>query len=221
MKRYASGLLFVFVFSCAALAQAGDLQTVELLSPLGPDGRHDAAGYRRSCFSFVSGKADCRASDIYYGGVRAGDDWDWFQARGAGERNRIESLGKKAWTDEIKIPVVEPYAALKSGEQRRIVWDLSGKDGADGLPGLSRGESGSPDVFPDSTADVARVNANPRRVKEKSDYHPYEKAVAGRMYVLRVVDESHDFYVLFRVDGLERGKRCRISWKKIDAPKAD
>jgi hypothetical protein len=35
--------------------------------------------------------------------------------------------------------------------------------------------------------------------------------------VIHVVDDKRDFYALFRVDKLQRGDNCTISWKMIPA----
>jgi hypothetical protein len=40
------------------------------------------------------------------------------------------------------------------------------------------------------------------------------------MYVLRVVDDAEDFYVLFRVESVVRGDNCTITWKRVPAPDA-
>jgi len=36
--------------------------------------------------------------------------------------------------------------------------------------------------------------------------------------VIHVVDDVRDFYALFRVEALERGDNCSISWRLIFAP---
>jgi hypothetical protein len=46
----------------------------------------------------------------------------------------------------------------------------------------------------------------------------FAKAIPGHMYVLRVVDDVEDFYVLFRVESLVRGDNCTIAWKRVPAP---
>ncbi len=220
MQSRSPSFLFVLTLLCLAFAHGGAAQvkTVEFLSPLDAEGKHDAAAARQSCFSFVTETAVCsKASDLYYGTLRKGDEWDWFQVMGAGSRNKIKKIGKKDWADEFKIPVVEPYAALKQGEQRRIVLDASGADGADGRPGTN-GDGTVNYASNVVDKDLSQVDNRPKREKLKSDYDPYEKALVGNMYVMRVVDENNDFYVLFRVDELERGKRCKISWKRIEAP---
>ena len=49
----------------------------------------------------------------------------------------------------------------------------------------------------------------------------FVKAIAGHMYVIRVVNETDDFYVLFRVEEIERGSKCTISWRMVPAPSAE
>jgi hypothetical protein len=44
------------------------------------------------------------------------------------------------------------------------------------------------------------------------------RAIPGHMYVVHVVDDKRDFYALFRVDALQRGDNCTISWKMIPSP---
>lgn len=221
MQRLALGLLVLGMFSFSVFGQkSAELKTVEFVSPITGDGTFSRTYPYRNCFSFIMETADCRSvSDLYYGNLRTGSDWDWLQVTGAGSRNKIKSLGRKEWTDEIKVPKLEPYPKLEPGQQRMVVIDTSGKDGIDGLPGApGRNADGS---FGSSVLDKPPPPAQTPREKIKSDYNPFEKAVLGNMYVLRVVDEKNDFYVLFRVDELESGRRCKISWKKIDAPKAD
>ncbi len=46
----------------------------------------------------------------------------------------------------------------------------------------------------------------------------FVKAIAGHVYVIHVGDDLRDFYALFRVDALERGDNCTISWKLIPEP---
>jgi hypothetical protein len=44
------------------------------------------------------------------------------------------------------------------------------------------------------------------------------KATVGNMYLMHVVDDQADFYVLFRVEQLEQGAQCTISWRRIPNP---
>jgi hypothetical protein len=46
----------------------------------------------------------------------------------------------------------------------------------------------------------------------------FVKARGGYMYVVHVKDEEADFYVLFRVEEIEQGEHCTISWKRIPTP---
>ncbi len=45
------------------------------------------------------------------------------------------------------------------------------------------------------------------------------KAVVGHIYVIHVKDTYFDFFALFRVEKLDRGESCTISWKRIGSPK--
>jgi hypothetical protein len=46
----------------------------------------------------------------------------------------------------------------------------------------------------------------------------FARAVVGHIYAVHVVDEGVDYYALFRVESLESGDRCTISWKLIPPP---
>jgi hypothetical protein len=46
----------------------------------------------------------------------------------------------------------------------------------------------------------------------------FARAVLGHVYVIHVVDDTRDFYALFRVEALQRGDNCTISWKLIAPP---
>jgi len=200
-------------------------------------------GERRvSCLNFQSGpstslRADC---DLSYGLLYAGDELDWFQsATSQGARGVIRDLGAYSWTGEFKVPVVEPLPKLKPGERREITIDVSGADGADGAPG----KPGTPSIVRGSsersTSSLLSVNdgpvpgdipptvltaqPRPKPSRPKNDGKPkvdplFVKAIAGHLYVIHVVDDSRDFYALFRVEALERGDKCTISWKLIPAP---
>ena len=223
MKFLALILFVLAAFSINGFSQekqdSSELKTVEFASPIKTDGKFDRNPVRKNCFSFITETAACeKVSDIYYGNLRSGNDWDWFQVMGAGSRNKIKKIGRKNWTDDFKIPLVEPYAKLGEGEQRHIVLDASGADGADGKPGMNADGT----FNSDSNVFVKEMpQTNSIVSKAKSNYQPFEKAIEDNMYVMRVLDENNDFYVLFRVDELERGRRCRISWKRIEAPKKD
>ena len=118
--------------------------------------------------------------------------------------------------DRSQIPGGQKPAASQSKDEGEPSARENRIDGQPGAPGRNADDS-----FGSSVLDKQLPPVRTPREKIKSDYNPFEKAVLGNMYVLRVVDEKNDFYVLFRVDELERGRRCKISWKKIDAPNAD
>lgn len=46
----------------------------------------------------------------------------------------------------------------------------------------------------------------------------FAKARVGHMYLMHVKDDQADFYVLFRIEQLEQGEQCTISWKRIPTP---
>jgi hypothetical protein len=192
---------------CNVAAQDNSHPTVTLYSP---NKYHDQS---RAMFDFqLRALAPRRGHwDVAYGLLYAGDEFDWLQSS-AGQDNRslIKDLGEHAWADRFAIPQVEPLAKLKPGEQRQIMVNTSGADGADGAPGAD-GDG------------VVRQRAEPSRPKNdgKPKVDPiFVRAVVGHMYVIHVVDDSRDFYALFRVESLQRGDNCTISWKLIAPPAA-
>ncbi|MGB7622297.1 MAG: hypothetical protein WBN92_08110 [Terriglobia bacterium] len=46
----------------------------------------------------------------------------------------------------------------------------------------------------------------------------FAKAEVEHMYVVHVKDRDSDFYAMFRVEQLEQGRYCTISWKRVPAP---
>jgi hypothetical protein len=172
--------------------------------------------------------------DLQYGFMYAGNDWDWFQSITENNRTLVRDLGRFNWDDKVKVPIVAPLPPLKPGESRIVTVDTSGAAGADGrngadgapAPGTSRLDS-TVSAWPvrgndsfDSPFPVAIVkNPPPKRHNGEAKVGPMlTRAVIGHMYVIHVVDGVSDFYALFRVDSLERGDNCTISWKLIPAP---
>ena len=145
----------------------------------------------------------------------------------------IVDLGKHAWADSFTVPVV---AALKPGETLGVVVNANGADGKDGKPGFGAGDgdglsplpSGgggtNPSVCCDSasgTIDRGFPREQPRRPKRPAGVQTSAnllRAVLDHIYVIHVVDDKRDFYALFRVEALQRGDNCTISWKMIPAP---
>jgi hypothetical protein len=176
--------------------------------------------------------------DLGYGSLYVREEFDWLQSSSAqGNRSVIKVLGPLSWTSDFKIPVVEPLRKLKPGEQRMIAIDASGADGKDGAstwPGrLDSAERASSGVLPDRNFDprggnefapTTPISIEPRRPSQpKHDgtlrVDPlFVRAIPGHIYVIHVVDDLRDFYALFRVEALQRGDQCTISWKSIPEP---
>ena len=111
----------------------------------------------------------------------------------------------------------EDWLTVGSGrDQRSVMKELGKHDWSDTfnvpvlepLPRLMEGERRP--ITIDSSADTHAAWAN-------STTH-FAKAKVGHMYVMHVKDEQADFYVLFRVEQLEQGEQCTISWKRIPTP---
>lgn len=185
------------------------------------DKKSEQVEHMTFCLNFQ--KRPTASCDLRYGSLYVGEDHDWFESSAAlGNRSLIKDLGLKSWDEPFNIPVVEPLPKLKPGEQRVITVDASGADGEDGAPGAP----GRPGADADG---VVRAKAAPQPApttapsRPKHDGKPkvdpiYVKAILGHMYVIHVVDETRDFYALFRVEGIERGDNCTISWRLVDAP---
>jgi hypothetical protein len=179
------------------------------------------------CMNFRSGAMGYsgRTCDLRYGSLYVGDDLDWFQSSAAfGNRSVIKDLGKLTWDEEFTIPVVQPLPKLKPGEQRHVSIDASGADGVEGRPGEDGrdGIGGDMRMAPIGPTSTDKMPAPARR---KHDGKPrvdpmFVKAVLGHMYVIRVVNDVDDFYVAFRVEEVERGSKCTISWRIVPDPPA-
>ena len=212
-------------------APESEVQSVTLYGPLAR--AHD---FSRASFSFRTGEL-ARDGDMGYGSLYISKERDWFHVSTAkGVRTAFRDLGAHDWADSFSVPVVEPFPVLKEGERRHITIDASGKDGEDGAPGAqgADGEDGKPGVdgggvtrtpFPITGAargPESLSEPRPQR-RPKHDGVPkvdpvFVRAVPGHMYVIRVVDGSEDFYVLFRVESLVRGDNCTITWKRVPPP---
>jgi len=197
---------------------------------------------RINCVNFDVGAIFTRSShcDLGYGNLSVGQELDWFQsASGAGDRSVIRDLGAYEWAAKFSVPVVEPLPKLQPGERRAVTIDASGARGADGLPGRQAPEAASPnnrthslhtEVYDSmdprrySAEEVVpplpRPNAQPRGNGEPQVDSMFVKVIPGHIYVARVVDDKRDFYALFRVEALERGDNCTVTWKLIPAPVA-
>ena len=175
---------------------------------------------RTESFSFRTGTL-AQGGDLYYGTLYVNEDHDWFQVGlGREARTAFRDLGAHDWTDSLSVPFVEPFPKLKGGEQRSVSVDASGADGEDGADGADGADwDGVVRPKPHPPKPVS-----PRRPKHDGvpKVDPvFVKAVPGHMYVIRVVDGTVDFYVLFRVESLVRGDNCTITWKRVPPPRAE
>ena len=237
MKRISFLILAATVLAAAASAALAQTDTrnntAVLYSPIKyPTER------KEFCFNFRTGAVPARRGncDLRYGMLYAGRDWDWFETAVSGtSRNVIKDLGAHKWSEKIDVPIVEPLARLKPGEQRNATIDVSGKPGADGRPG-ENGEDGADGLggpeasgsFSGQQTHFGREPADDSRdtpdiSKRKNDGSPnvsglFTRAVPGHMYVIHVVNDSTDFYALFRVESVERGDNCTITWTFASPP---
>jgi hypothetical protein len=214
------------IVSGRATSQQGASQdsTVTLYSVI----KYPGEGRKYSLTFNKTGSQSFRGDgDLRYGALYAGDDMDWFQSSFDQEnRSVIRDLGEHDWLTWFEVPVIEPLAKLKPGEQRQISVDTSGADGADGVPGAPGNHGADYDgvvrVRPIPVTELASAVPAPL-TRPKRDGKPridpaFVKAIVGHLYVIHVVDESRDFYALFRVDALERGDHCTVSWKLFPDP---
>ena len=178
-----------------------------------------------------------RFGDVGYGLLHVGSEVDWLEISvGSDRRSVIRDLGPHAWTDNISVPWVEPLAKLKPGEVRQLFVNSSGAAGK-GAPsgksyeGLSALPGGGNDTNPAACCDtpISTGVIDRTTVREKSKRPPTPpagvqtspnmmRAILGHMYVVHVVDDKRDFYALFRIDALQPGDNCTISWNMIPPP---
>jgi hypothetical protein len=219
MKRAALIFIGVILLSCLSSSSSISAQQPRESTVILYSINKYRGDYRRSCLNFQTGPpvkltAPC---DLRYGSLYAGDELDWFEIWGGqGNRSVIKDLGNRTWTSEFEVPVVEPLPKLKPGEQRYITIDTSGADGADGAPGAP-GKSGSADATPSMSSEPP-VSSRPKHDGKPRVDPIFVKAIAGHNYVIHVVDDTRDFHVLFRVEALQRGDQCTVSWKLIPEP---
>ncbi len=76
------------------------------------------------------------------------------------------------------------------------------------LPELKEGQNRN--ITVDSSGDTGKAWAKSNGI--------FVKAVVGHLYAMHVKDSNSDFYVLFRVESIERGKSCTISWQVSATP---
>lgn len=202
----------------------------------------------RACFNFILLAHGCGSVPQVAYGDRVGINWDLFQISGGkAGRTRMIEIGKYDWDDKFTVPYVEPWPALKPGERRTININASGgsgpagnpgPDGEDGVVGMNGDGTFTPIPRPKkveaplqpvlplgksyATANVKeQVTSTVKDAtgKVRSDpYTPVLEVKKGYMYVVRVFDESHDFYVIIHVDDVQRGEWVKLSYWKVELP---
>jgi hypothetical protein len=178
--------------------------------------------WSRSLYSFKTGTfvQDLELWDLNYGALYVNEEWDWFSVSLAtNARTVARDLGELSWGDYFEVPAIEPFPKLKEGETRTFKVDVSGADGEDGAPGAPA-INGDGTVGPKTPKVVASGPPKVRRTGVPVVDPVHVKAIVGHMYVVRVVDNDSDFYVLFRVESLVRGDNCTITWKRIVSPES-
>jgi hypothetical protein len=65
---------------------------------------------------------------------------------------------------------------------------------------------------------IPATAARPKRDGKPKIDPAFVKAIVGHVYVIHVVDDTRDLYALFRVEELQRGDYCTVSWKLIPEP---
>ena len=244
-KAFLGSVVLLFVGSFAHAQALSNAQvfdgSVELMShvvalPKAVNGKIYAtqATYDKYRFDLVSLKNGCLSTHCLNYGDRAGDNWDMFTVSAGGmPRTRMVRIGKYEWTDKFTVPYVEPWPVLAPGETRIITVNTSGGDGADGTPGTNAGSAGIAQMN-GGTISIGKSVKNPdyahasldrqigsvvKTADGKTRKDPYSPAVEvklGYMYVVHVVDETRDYYLLVRIDELKRGERLVLSYKKLE-----
>lgn len=218
-----ASLLLQSAQAATIIAPASESVTATLYSCLKHEGE-----CKPDLFNFGTGQlvTDAGRWDLRYGSLYAGNDLDWFSASLMEDsRSVIKDLGALSWTDSFKVPVVEPFPKLEAGQSRHFTVDTSGADGEPGAPGAVGAPVGGRNSKPpsDLSANTVSEKAQQQKPNPRTPHTDpvFVKAIAGHMYIIHVVDSISDYYALFKVETLERGDNCTISWKLIPAPQND
>jgi hypothetical protein len=107
-------------------------------------------------------------------------------------------------------------SASTANDNRSLIRDLGALNWSDSykvpviapLPELEEGKTRT--ITVDSSGDTGKKWAEKNGV--------FVKAIVGHMYAMHVKDNDSEFYVLFRVESIERGDNCTISWQMIPSP---
>jgi hypothetical protein len=246
MKKVCLLALFLALTSIIQIwAQGTGLPEVTLYSPNKYGPSFERAFFN---FETGSLAPSGRRWDLNYGSLYVSEDHDWFEVSTArASRSVIKDLGTLNWEDSSQVSAVEPFPKLKEGEARQITVNVDGADGRPGAPGGPKPLAGpvvnsddnygyspypplpSPPTSPYveipwlARAKAAPPSPPPAPPRARQDGIPkvdpiFVKAVVGHIYVIHVVEGDADYYALFRVESLERGDHCTISWKLIPVP---
>jgi hypothetical protein len=171
-----------------------NLQEVTLLSRTA----HEEEGsYGKSAFNFRRAlRSDSKEwllltrniAEIKYGYWATNEHSDWFDVDSSSGASKIKDLGALQWSEVESVPILPAP-----------------------LPAL-QGVKGP----------------RPGETWEESSGQRVTQAVEGHVYLVHVKDTLcdhqgtrpfvNDFYVMFRVERLEPGDRCTISWKQVPWP---
>jgi len=195
------------------------------------------------CLSLATGIPGVATSkhepcNLSYGFMSMGNDSDWFRTAVIdGDRSVIKDLGVLDWNSRYQVPVIAALPKLAPGEHRQITIDFTGAGGdtppvARDSRDLSPASRRANETLPENSSIYASMQPGdddfvprPYTPKKKHVERPttdpkfiVAKASLGHIYVVHVADEVNDFYALFRVDALDKGDHCTISWQMIPAP---
>ncbi|HTH38404.1 MAG TPA: hypothetical protein VL572_10570 [Pyrinomonadaceae bacterium] len=238
MRMIAGTAILLFLVQVSVLPQTKAsteevFNKVELISPwIIKNGRSrgtDPQRRPRSCFDLIRLDLGCWGPQPLGYGNRIGDNWDIFATDGGGRdsRTRMIEVGKYGWKDKFSIPEVEPWSELKPGEQRHIMINVSGRDGApgrnaDGSYATASGQRPTKKAkqsvayadSPLSRQVTSNITMSGKSVRGDG-YSPYNEVKPGYMYLVHVVNLRDDHYVLIKVEELVRGDRVVLSYFKF------
>jgi hypothetical protein len=108
------------------------------------------------------------------------------------------------------------FSASTAKDNRSLIRDMGELNWSDlykvpvitPLPKLEEGKERN--IVVDSSGDTGKAWAEKNGI--------FVKAVAGHMYAIHIKDTDSDFYVVFRVESIERGDNCSISWQIVVSP---
>lgn len=135
-----------------------------------------------------------------------------FERRSQGTDNNWDLLyGSLSIGDDL-----DWFSASNAQDSRSLIRDLGELSWSDSykvpvitpLPKLKEGKTR--EITVDSSGDTGKAWAKNNGV--------FVKAIVGHMYAMHVKDTDSDFYVLFRVESIERGDNCTISWQIAPSP---